>query len=54
MKPKYQTKSDFNQIQVSCNQIIKGYCKKQYNNECLAIVMMCHVFNKFLKKKIDP
>ena len=54
MKPKYQTKSDFNWIQVSWRQMIKRYCKKQYNNECLAIVMMYHISNKFLKKKIDP
>ena len=31
--------------------MIKGYCKKHWNHECLAIVMMYHVSSKFLKKK---
>ena len=30
--------------------MIKGYCKKHYNNECLAIAMVYHVSNRFLKK----
>ena len=30
--------------------MIKGYCKKHYNNECLAIAMMYHVSNRFSKK----
>ena len=30
--------------------MIKGYCIKHQNNECLVIVAMYHVFNKFLKK----
>ena len=30
--------------------MIKGYCEKQQNNECLAIVMVYHVTNRFLKK----
>ena len=30
--------------------MIKGYCKKQQNSECLAIVMVYHVTNRFLKK----
>ena len=30
--------------------MIKGYCENHYNNECLAIAMMYHVSNRFLKK----
>ena len=30
--------------------MIKGYCKKHQNNECLAIAMVYHVSNRFLKK----
>ena len=33
--------------------MIKGYYKKQSNNECLAIVMVDHVSDRFLKKKIE-
>ena len=29
--------------------MIKGYCKRHWNHECLAIVMMCYISNKFLK-----
>ena len=31
--------------------MIKSYCKMHWNNECLAIVMVYHVSNRFLKKK---
>ena len=31
--------------------MIKRHCKKHSNHECLAIVIIYHVFNKFLKKK---
>ena len=32
--------------------MIKGYCKKHYNNECIAIAMVYHVSNRFLKKNL--
>ena len=52
MEPKYLTKSDVQlKPNISKTKKIKGYCKKHYNHECLVIVMMYHVSNKFLKKK---
>ena len=33
--------------------MIKGYCKKHQNNECLAIVMVYHVSNRILKKTLN-
>ena len=31
-------------------KMIKGYCKKHYNNECLAIVRVHYVYYEILKK----
>ena len=33
--------------------MIKGYCKKHYNNKCLAIVMGVSCFQQILKKTSD-
>ena len=52
MEPKHLTKSD---VQLNSNilrikKMIKWYCKKHQDNECLAIVMVYHVSNRILKK----
>ena len=36
---------------IQLNPKIQGYCKKHQNNECLAIVIVYHVSNRFSKKK---
>ena len=51
MEPKYLAKSD---VQLNPNflrtKMIKGYCKKDQNNQWLTIELVYHVSNRILKK----